>query len=103
MARVDGRIEFDAAKIPEICRRHNIARLALFGSVIHKDFRPESDVDALVEFEQGNTPGLEFFEIQAELSAACGRMVDLNTKQDLSPYFRDEVLGEAVVIYDKKE
>lgn len=93
------RIQVDPEKIAAFCRKHHIRRLALFGSVLRDDFRPESDVDVLVEFEPGHTPGLKFFTIQDELSELLGRQVDLNTAQDLSRYFRDEVLREAEDVY----
>ncbi|OGO38844.1 MAG: hypothetical protein A2147_08200 [Chloroflexi bacterium RBG_16_57_8] len=67
------------------CRRHHIIRLSLFGSVLREDFRPGSDVDVLVEFEPGKTPGFSFIDIQDELSNMIGRKVDLNTPGDLSP------------------
>ncbi len=74
--------------------------MALFGSVVRDDFTPESDVDVLVEFEPGCTPGLAFFsDLPDELSDIFGRRVDLNTAQSLSPYFRQEVLEEAETIY----
>ncbi len=95
------RIKVPQAKIAAFCRRHHIRRLALFGSVLREDFTPDSDVDVLVEFEAGHVPG--FFGIarmERELSALlAGRKVDLRTPQDLSPYFRDEVLAEAEVRY----
>jgi hypothetical protein len=93
------RIPFDRAKIAEFCRRNHIRRLAFFGSVIRDDFTPDSDVDVLVEFEPGKTPGLDFFGMQDELSEMLGRKVDLNTPEDLSPYFRDVVLSEAEAEY----
>jgi len=73
--------------------------LAFFGSALRSDLGPESDIDVLVEFEPGHTPGLAFFQIQDELTALLGRRVDLNTPQFLSRYFRDEVLREAEVQY----
>ena len=88
-------IPFDREKIAAFCRRNHIRRLAFFGSIIRDDFTPDSDVDVLVEFEEGKTPGLAFFEMQEELSGILGRKVDLNTPQCLSRYFRDEVLAEA--------
>jgi uncharacterized protein len=66
-------------RVAEFCRRHHIRRLALFGSVLREDFRPGSDVDVLVEFEPGYTPGLDFFGMETELSEVLGRNVDLNT------------------------
>jgi uncharacterized protein len=76
---------------------HYIRKLAVFGSVLHGDARPDSDLDALVEFDPGHVPGLAFFGMEQELSELLGRKVDLNTPQFLSPYFRDEVLAEAEV------
>jgi predicted nucleotidyltransferase len=86
--------------IAAFCRQRHIRRLALFGSVLRDDFTPTSDVDALVEFEPGRTPGWKFITFGDELSEILGRRVDLNTPQCLSHYFRDEVLTEAEVIYD---
>ncbi len=82
-----------------MCRRHHISRLALFGSAAGERFRPESDIDLLVEFEPGHTPGLGFFAIEDELTVLFGRQVDLNTRAFLSPYFRDEVERKAEVLY----
>ncbi len=93
------RIAVPQAEIEAFCRRNHIRRLALFGSVIREDFTPDSDVDVLVEFEPGKTPGYAFFGMQDELSDLLGRQVDLNTPQDLSKYFRDEVLAEAESLY----
>lgn len=95
------KIEIPREKIAEFCRRHHIRRLALFGSVLREDFRSESDVDVLVEFEPGRSVGLvRFSGMQRELSELLGRRVDLNTPGFLSRYFRDEVLKEAEVYYD---
>jgi len=89
--------------VPEInhfCLRHHLRRLALFGSVLRDDFRPSSDVDVLVEFEPGQTPGFKFWDIEDELTKLLGRKVDLNTPQDLSIYFRSQVQAEAEPLYD---
>jgi hypothetical protein len=94
-------IEIPTDKIADFCRRNHIRKLAFFGSVLRNDFTPESDVDVLVEFEPGHTPGLAFFAMQRELSEILGRNTDLNTAQDLSQYFRQEVLDEAEVLYVK--
>lgn len=93
------RIAIPQAEIEAFCRRHHIRRMALFGSVIRDDFTPDSDVDVLVEFEPGKTPGYAFFGMQDELSELLGRQVDLNTSGWLSPYFRDEVIAEAETLY----
>ena len=63
------KIDVPREEIADFCLRNRIRRLAFFGSVLREDFRPESDVDVLVEFEPGQTPGLAFFAMQRELSA----------------------------------
>jgi predicted nucleotidyltransferase len=94
------KVAVDRSTIAAFCRRHHIRKLALFGSVLRDDFRPDSDVDVLVEFEPGHVPGLAFFAMQRELSEILGRKVDLNTPQCLSRYYRDEVIAEAEVLHD---
>jgi hypothetical protein len=94
------RIPIPHDQIAAFCRKHHIRRLSLFGSVLRDDFRPESDVDVIVEFEPGQTPGLEFFTLDEELGAILDRKVDLNTPRSLSKYFRRRVFNEALVIYD---
>jgi uncharacterized protein len=93
------RIAIDRERLAGFCRRNHIRRLALFGSVLRDDFRPDSDVDVLVEFEPGHVPGLRFFALERELSEILGRKVDLNTPSFLSPYFRRRVLAEVEVQY----
>lgn len=87
--------------LAQFCRRYHIRKLAFFGSVLREDFRPDSDVDVLVEFEPGHVPGLAFFAIQEELSRLLNRQVELHTPKFLSSYFRDQVLAEAVVQYER--
>lgn len=89
------RIEVPQQLIEDFCRRHRIRRLSLFGSVLRDDFRPDSDVDVLVEFEPGFAPGLAFFGMEEELSGILRRKVDLNTPGFLSRHFRDEAIGSA--------
>ncbi len=93
-------IDIPTARIAELCRGHRIRKLSIFGSILRDDFRPESDIDLLVEFEPGATPGFGFFGIQEELAEILGRKVDLNTPGFLSRYYRDEVMREAQVLYD---
>ena len=93
------KVDLPKEKIADFCRRHHIRKLAVFGSALREDFRPDSDLDVLVEFDPGHTPGLAFFGMEQELSELLGRKVDLNTPQFLSPYFRDKVLAEAEVQY----
>ena len=87
--------------LARLCRRHRIRRLALFGSVLKGTDRPDSDIDLLAEFEPDATPGLlRLAAIEAEFSALFGgRRVDLRTPQDLSRYFRSEVMRSAEVQY----
>lgn len=93
------RIPIPREAITAFCEKHHIRKLAFFGSVIRDDFRDDSDVDVLVEFEPGHVPGLAFFEMEAELSRILGRKVDLHTPEFLSRYFRDQVLEEAEIQY----
>src|ERR671933_2590856 len=88
-------------EIAAFCRRHHIRKLSLFGSVLREDFRPDSDVDVLVEFEPAHVPGLfGLAGMERELSSLLGgRRVDLRTPQDLSPYFRDEVIASSIEQY----
>jgi predicted nucleotidyltransferase len=98
MARA--RISLDRERLAAFCRRHRIRRLALFGSVLRDDFRPDSDVDVLVEFAPGHRVGLiRLAGIERELPALLGRKVDLRTPADLSRHFRQEVLDTADVQY----
>ena len=94
-------ISMPAEKIAEFCKRNGIRKLSLFGSALRDDFRPDSDVDLLVEFREGATPSLlDLSRMERELSAVLGgRKVDLRTPQELSRYFRDEVLSTASVQY----
>jgi predicted nucleotidyltransferase len=89
-------IDLPKEKIAEFCKRNHIRKVSLFGSVLHGDFRPDSDIDLLVEFDPDHIPGLiRLAGMEIELSEILGRKVDLRTLQDLSPYFRKEVLNSA--------
>jgi predicted nucleotidyltransferase len=94
-------IDIPQNEIAAFCRRHHIRRMAIFGSALREDLRPDSDIDVLVEFDPEHIPGLAFFSIEQELSQILGREVDLNTPKFLSPYFRKQIQGEAAVIYDQ--
>ncbi|MEX0691274.1 MAG: nucleotidyltransferase family protein [Gemmatimonadales bacterium] len=92
------RLRYDRAEIAALCRRHRIARLSLFGSVLTDAFGPDSDVDVLVAFEPGHTPGLAMTDVEDELSALFGgRRVDVVTERSLHRLIRDRVLASAVV------
>ena len=87
-------------KLIEFCKKNHIRKLSIFGSAIHGQLGPDSDVDLLVEFEQGHTPGLfSIVKMEMELAEMLGRKVDLRTPEDLSQYFRDEVIRDAEIQY----
>jgi predicted nucleotidyltransferase len=94
----------DRPALAALCRRHRIRRLSVFGSTLKGAARPDSDVDLLVEFEPGAKPSLlTMAEIEHELSPLLGgRKVDLRTAQDLSRYFRDEVVRTADLQYEAR-
>ena len=97
------RIQIDKRKIADFCRKNHIKKLALFGSVLRDDFRPESDVDILVELEPGHKIGfMGMAGMEIELSKMVGRKVDLRTPSELSDYFRNEVLSKAEVQYEAR-
>ena len=83
------------------CQEHHIRSLAFFGSFVRNDFRSDSDIDVLVEFEPDHIPGFEFFLLEDELSALLGRKVDLQTAAFLSPIIRQSALTEAVMVYEQ--
>lgn len=94
------RIDVPRESIAAFCRRHRIRRLALFGSVLRDDFRLDSDIDVLVEFDPRARTGLfTLTAMELELSEILGRKVDLRTPAELSRYFRDEVVESAEVLY----
>ena len=94
------RLPIDPEILAAVCRRHHVRSLSLFGSELKGTARPDSDIDLLVEFEPGHVPGLiTLAGIEIELSDLLGRKVDLRTAQDLSRYFRDEVVRTAEAQY----
>jgi uncharacterized protein len=96
-------IQLPHEAIAQFCDRWHIRKLSLFGSVLTPRFREDSDVDILVEFDPGRTPG--FFEIssmETELSGMLGRKVDLRTLEELSRYFRDEISQTAIAEYERR-
>ena len=93
-------INIPKEQIEEFCKKHHIRKLSLFGSILRDDFNPESDVDILVEFDPAHIPGLiRLAGMEIELTRVLGHKVDLRTAQDLSHYFRDEVIESAEVQY----
>jgi predicted nucleotidyltransferase len=97
------RIKIPKEKIAEFCKKNHIRKLSLFGSVLHGDFRPDSDIDFLVEFDPDHVPGfITLAGMEIELSEILGRKVDLRTPQELSRYFRQEVVDSAEVQYAER-
>ena len=98
---MDERVPIEPEVLADLCRRHRIRKLSLFGSVLKGCATPASDVDMLVEFEAGaRTTLLDMAQIEIELSQLLGgRKVDLRTAEDLSRHFRDEVLRTAEPAY----
>ena len=102
---MSARINILKDEIATFCQRNHIRRMALFGSVLRDDFTPESDVDVLVDFEPGQTPGLEFITMQDELSEILGRQVDLHTFEGVESsrnwLLREEILSSVEVQYEQ--
>ena len=94
-------LRFDAPALKRLCQRHAVRRLALFGSRLKGNARPDSDIDLLVEFESGREPGLiGLTQLEIDLGRVFGgSKVDLRTAADLSPLFRDEVVRSAEPVY----
>jgi len=94
------RLKINKPELTAFCRLNHVQRLSLFGSVLRDDFKPDSDIDVLVEFQPGKTPGfLKLAGMEEELSGLIGsRKVDLRTSQDLSRHFRDRVIKEAQLL-----
>lgn len=92
----------DVGALRTVCQQWRIRKLALFGSALRPDFRPQSDVDLLVTFEEGKTPGLEIFQLEQALSDLFGgRPVDLVSEKFLNPRLKDGILASAKVLYEK--
>ncbi len=94
------RVNVDAERLAELCRRWGIRELALFGSALRDDFGPESDVDLLVDFQPGTVLGFRIFDLESELSQLFGgRRIDLVPRKFLHPRLRQRVLAEARTQY----
>ena len=97
-----GKIQIDIPreKLAEFCKRNHIRKLSIFGSALRENLGPDSDIDLLVEFDPDNIPGLiRLAGMENELSEVLGRKVDIRTAQDLSRYFRQDVIKSSEVQY----
>ena len=94
-------VEIPEEELEDFCKRNHIRELSLFGSILREDFSKNSDIDVLVEFDEGHIPGLiGISSMERELSELFkGRKVDLRTTYDISVHYRDEVMGSRRVIY----
>jgi predicted nucleotidyltransferase len=94
-------VSIEEDRLQAFCAEHGIRRLGLFGSALRGQLRPDSDIDLLVEFQPGRTPGLlGIAQLELDLAHLLGRSIDLRTLHDLSRYFREEVAAEARTLYD---
>jgi hypothetical protein len=100
--QVAARLNVTPKQLAEFCRKHHIRRLALFGSALREDFREDSDLDFLAEFEPAHRPGWEIVDIEEELSHLVGgRKVDLVNPRYLNRHLRERILSSAVVQYEQ--
>ena len=92
-------VTIDKERLTELCKKHGVAVLKIFGSAARGDEGPDSDIDMVIEFRDRKGL-LELVGLEIELSEALGRKVDLVTEASLSPYIRDRILSSASVIYE---
>jgi uncharacterized protein len=92
-------LTYSREQLEELCRQYHVSKLSVFGSTLRGEAMPDSDLDLLVEFEAGKTPGYPFFTLQRELSAVFRKPVDLNTAGFLGRRFREEIIRDAKPIY----
>lgn len=93
-------IHFPSEQLAEFCRRHHVRKLSLYGSVLRDDFRPDSDVDVLVEFEPGHVVGFAIIDMEAELTRMFGgHKADIVSAKYLNKRLRSRILRSAEVQY----
>ena len=98
-----GRVNLTKEQIAEFCQKHHIKKFAFFGSILRDDFQPNSDIDILIDLDYSVPTGLmEIAGMEIELSKMIGRKVDLSTPEGLSDYFRDKVLTQTEVLYERE-
>jgi len=95
-----GMVQINEARLADICRKHDVRVLKIFGSASRGEDRPDSDVDLIVEFD-GDKSLFDLIGLELELEEFLGRTVDLLTEPSISPYLRDRILASASVIYDR--
>jgi uncharacterized protein len=92
---------FDTSRLIDLCRANAVTSVGVFGSMARGQSTPQSDIDLLVEFD-GRKSLLDLIRLERELSSALGRKVDLLTKDAISPYLRERILGEVQTIYEQR-
>jgi predicted nucleotidyltransferase len=95
-----GMVQINHARLAELCKKHDVRVLKLFGSAARGEDRPDSDIDLIVEFE-GTKSLFDLIGLELELQEFLGREVDLLTERSISPYLRDRILSSASVIYER--
>jgi hypothetical protein len=98
---INEKIKLPTDEIAAFCQRNHIRKLSFFGSVLRDDFSDDSDIDVLVEFEPDAIIGWKIVAMCAELAEILGHKVDFLTEGFLSPSFREEVLEQALLIYEQ--
>jgi uncharacterized protein len=93
-------VKINQSRLAELCQKHDVRLLKLFGSAARGEDTTESDIDLLVEFE-GQKSLFDLIGLEMELTEFLGRKVDLLTERSLSPYLRDRILASAAVIYER--
>lgn len=98
------RLGVTTSDLRALCEKWQIRRFELFGSVLRSDFRPDSDVDVLVEFApEARVSLFEFYDVEQELTALFGRRVDLVERRAVekspNPFRRANILGDATLLY----
>lgn len=94
-------LEIQRDQLAELCRRHRIRRLSVFGSALRDDFGPDSDLDLLIEFEPGYSPGWDIIHVENDLSRLFGgRTIDIVNPKFLNPRLRQRILDSAVLEYE---
>ena len=98
--RSHAQIQIPRTQLAELCKRYNVYRLVLFGSVLSENFRPDSDVDILVSFKPESHVGfIALSRMQRELAALFQRPVDLVPLDGVKPVIRDAVLANIEEVY----
>lgn len=103
MIHVNPMLNISSEDLKIFCQKNHIRKLSLFGSMKQGNLKTDSDIDILVEFYPGSEPGLiELADMEFQLEEHFGREVDMRTPEDLSEFFRHEVISAAEVLYEEK-